>query len=113
MEFSLKFGIAKLKIMRKVGNRNWTKANAYRPISLLTTVGKIHERLVALRLTSFVEENELSIFQHIVWKGTDIIDVINKLKNIAQKTKLKFVMAIFVDIQVAYDAVWWLVIMEN
>lgn len=47
---------AKIQIIRKAGNWDWSLTNSPSPISLLPTVGKECERLIAKRLISYVEE---------------------------------------------------------
>jgi len=40
-------------------NKPHTDPNSYRPISLLSTLGKLFERIIAARLTSFVQQHQL------------------------------------------------------
>lgn len=92
----------KLKIIRKSGDRDWTLTNSYRPISLLPTIGKIYERMIAARLITHLEQYAvLSDNQH----GT--VNAIIKLKEIVTWTHDRYAMAIFIYIQDAFDMVWW------
>lgn len=50
---------AKIKIIRKAGNRDWANPSSYRPISLLPIAGKIYERILKNRITTFLEDNSL------------------------------------------------------
>ena len=60
----LQFKIAKVIPIHKTGDKS--VMDNYRPISLLSTFSKIMEKIVASRLTSFLEEN--NIFEQVaVW----------------------------------------------
>lgn len=41
---------AKLKVIRKSGNRDWSNRGSYRPISIWSVTGKIFERVIKQRL---------------------------------------------------------------
>ena len=53
----LQFKIAKVIPIFKSGDKS--SMDNYRPISLLSTFSKIMEKIVALRLTSFLDENNI------------------------------------------------------
>lgn len=50
---------AKIAVLRKPGKSTYTSAAAYRPISLLNTLGKLLEAVVARRLSFFAEKYKL------------------------------------------------------
>jgi Reverse transcriptase (RNA-dependent DNA polymerase)/Endonuclease-reverse transcriptase len=50
---------AKIVPLRKGGTRDWTKAKSYRPISLLATLGKALEAVIAERLAYYAETYHL------------------------------------------------------
>lgn len=51
--------VAKIVVLRKPGKSDYTSAAAYRPISLLNTLGKLLEAVVARRLSYYAEKYEL------------------------------------------------------
>uniref|UniRef100_A0A9Q8UTM3 RNA-directed DNA polymerase from mobile element jockey n=1 Tax=Passalora fulva TaxID=5499 RepID=A0A9Q8UTM3_PASFU len=46
-------------VLRKPQKEDYTKLKSYRPIALLNTLGKLLEKVVAIRLTGIVEEHNL------------------------------------------------------
>ena len=86
-----------------------TDRNSYRPISLLSTLGKLFERIIAARLTSFVQQHQLiPHFQfgfHMkhttVAQLARIIDYITNGFNLHKHTGM-----LLLDIEKAYDTVW-------
>lgn len=73
---------AKLKIIRKAGQRDWSNPSSYRPISLLPVVSKVYERVLKKRLADYIEENNLMSahqFDFRQQKGT--IQAIELIKN--------------------------------
>ena len=83
--------------------------NDYRPISLLSTLSKICERVVATRLDKWINELGLiSPFQSGFVKGKQTRDQILRLiQNIQGAFNIKHqVGAVFVDKEKAFDRVW-------
>lgn len=104
---------ARLKIIKKQGDRDWTLPNSYRPISLLPTIGKIYERLVTNRLTEHLDVNNgLSQAQYGFRKGRSTVDAIERVKNVVLESQESYVVAILVDISGAFDSLWWTTIYE-
>ena len=50
---------AKIVVLRKPGKADYTKPSAYRPISLLNTLGKLLEAVIARRLSFWAESHSL------------------------------------------------------
>lgn len=44
--FPVDWKIAKIKIIRKAGNRDWVNPSSYRPVRLLPKAGKMYERII-------------------------------------------------------------------
>ncbi|CAF3471748.1 unnamed protein product [Rotaria socialis] len=82
---------------------------SYRPIALNSCVGKIMERLVMQRLSAYMEENRMiSPSQCGFRKGYGTLDALVRLESSVREGFLRgeFVVAVFLDIEKAYDSVW-------
>jgi len=90
-------------------NKPGTDPNSYRPISLLSTHGKLFERIIAARLTSFVNRQHLlpheqfgfhkkhSTFSQLA----QITDYISNSSNLHKHSGM-----VLLDLEKAYDTVW-------
>jgi hypothetical protein len=94
--------------LRKGGTRNWTEAKAYRPISLLATLGKNLEAVVAERLAYLAETHNLLPKNHFgARKGRSATQALSTLQeSIFQAWKEKKVLSLVsFDIKGAYNGV--------
>ena len=90
-------------------NKPPSDANSYRPISLLSSISKLLERIIASRLTTFINQNHLipdTQFgfrkQHCtVSQLTRIVDHISHGCNLRKHTGMALL-----DLEKAYDTVW-------
>jgi len=85
------------------------EAKSYRPISLTSCIGKLAERMVNNRLYWYLENsNSLNPHQAGFRKGSSTEDQLFKLSQNIQDgfQETKHTVAIFVDLQQAYDRVW-------
>lgn len=57
--------VASIVVIRKPSKLDYTKLKAYRPISLLRTIAKTLEAIVASRLSYVVERYNLLLLNHI------------------------------------------------
>lgn len=57
--FPTQWKIAKSVILKKVGKPDYSNPGAYRPIALLNTLSKAVEAMIANRVKSYVEQNQL------------------------------------------------------
>ena len=81
----------------------------YRPISLTSCLGKLVERLVKIRLNSFLEENDLIVKQQSGFrngKGAEDNLIFFTQKISESLNKGKKAVGIFFDISKAFDKVW-------
>ena len=93
----------------KPGDREKADPGSYRPICLLHVVGKLFEG-VLLRLLKPTLEIRSSEAQYEFREGRSTEDAITRLYTIteeAEEAEERYVMAIFVDIQSAFDSLWW------
>ena len=91
------------------------RIESYRPISLLSTIGKLFERLLMKRLMDRIEEELNTVNQFGFMKGRSTITaaekLIKKMKAVKKKKKLGIVIAI--DIKGAFDNLKWSQIMSS
>ena len=106
---------AKGVILQKAGKPNYTIPKAYRVISLLECLGKVVERVVAKKVTSFCEN------RHIFHEGQcgsrknqNAHDALLKLISFVEKAwkKGNVAGAIFMDVKGAYDWVAQLILTQ-
>ncbi|KAF2366265.1 Reverse transcriptase domain [Trinorchestia longiramus] len=90
-------------------NKPLTSADSYRPISLLSCVQKLMERLIVSRLTFFLEKK--GIFRKTQGgyrRRLSAIDQVTKLEAAIRSTLVKksIMLCLFVDFSSAFDTVW-------
>ena len=89
--------------------KDLTKPTSYRPISLLPAMGKIFERIVASRLSTFLEKsNYFDEKQAGFRKKHSTLDQLFKLSQSVSTAlkKHKKAVGVFLDVEKAFDAVW-------
>lgn len=98
----------------KRGDR--TDVSNYRPISLLSSISKIFEKIVKTRLCNYLDNNNiLSDSQHGFRKGRSTVDAIAKLTEyiMVQNDKGKKVISVFVDLEKAFDTISHKILFEK
>ena len=100
--------IARVTFIHKPGKPK-SNPSSYRPISLLSCLGKLFERIIATRLLNYFENSDLfNLFQagfrpnlstvtHLLSLSEDIYSNFNKKCS---------TFALFLDVEKAFDAVW-------
>ncbi len=102
----------------KTGNVIWIPkegkdmylASGYRPITLLSTIGKCLEKIVGNRIAQHLKINEqLSIRQFGFTKGKGTEDALAQLLTDVEKLSEmhNFVMVISIDVEAAFDTIRW------
>ena len=85
-------------------------ASSYRPISLLSSMSKILERVIHRRLQNHLNEHIIPTFQHGFSPGrsttTQLINVTNQIKQGFQQRLSLSTGMILIDIEKAFDRVW-------
>ena len=99
---------AKVIMLPKPG-KDLTKPTSYRPISLLPAIGKVFERIIASRLSTFLEKtNYFDENQAGFRKNRSTLDQLFKLSQSVSTAlkKHKKAVGVFLDVEKAFDAVW-------
>jgi Reverse transcriptase (RNA-dependent DNA polymerase). len=93
----------RVKYLLKPGDREKTDPGSSRPICLLSVVEKLFEE-VLLRLLKPTLEIRSSEAQYRFREGRSTEDAITTLFNFTEEAEERYVMAMFVDIQSAFDS---------
>ena len=98
-----------IRILPKPGRDDYSKTNAYRPIGLISVLGKVLERIMSIRITNHLISNgHMSDYQYgfIAGKSTDhaLLNLHNDLESAI--TRFKHVCLISLDIRGAFDHTW-------
>ena len=96
-------------VMLPIPGKDLTKPTSYRPISLLPAMGKIFERIVASRLSAFLEKVDyFNKNQAGFRKKRGTVDQLFKLSQSVSTAlkKHKKAVGVFLDVEKAFDAVW-------
>lgn len=106
--FPKEFRIAKIIPIPKPG-KDHSQAGNYRPISLLSSISKIFERIIHNRITTFFEENNIIPPQQFGFRSQH--STTHQLLRVAKfikknKTLRKSIGMILLDIEKAFDCVW-------
>lgn len=95
-------------IIKKPGDRDPLSPKSYRPIMLLPVMGKLLERLLAVRISPRIEQSGLfSDKQFGFRRSMSTEDAIVRLTNTVKTQSSKYVMGIFLDIAGAFDNLTW------
>ena len=95
--------------LRKPGKSSYDTPRSYRPISLLPSMGKILESIVARRLVRSLESRGcLSTAQCGFCAGRDVVGACRQLADAVTSAfrRREQVQAVALDLQAAYDTVW-------
>ncbi|KAK2703746.1 hypothetical protein QYM36_017883 [Artemia franciscana] len=100
---------ANIIVILKKGKTNDGNPGSYRPISLLSNIGKIFERIIMNRLDKLSLDNcWVSKRQFGFCKGKITIDAVDNMVSVIEKNKeeKKFTLCLFFDIKGAFDNAW-------
>lgn len=106
--FPEKFKIAKVVPIPKPGKDHKIPSN-YRPISLLSCIGKLLEKIIYIRLNKFAIENDIIAKEQFGFRSQhSTTHQIKRVTRIVQsnKRKRKSTGLILLDIEKAFDSVW-------
>lgn len=100
--------VTRLKVILKGHNKDRKLLSSYRPISLIPTMSKVFERIIIERLqTSYRLEELENPNQYGFRPERSTEDAIAHLLRSIKNTDKKYVVTIFIDIQGAFDNLWW------
>lgn len=106
--FPLSWKRATITFILKDKNKDKTNIGSYRPISLLPTLAKVYERIVVDRLQIIYKEERMeSERQYGFRKRRSTEDAFIHLRKGLEATARKYVVILFVDIEGAFDNLWW------
>ncbi|KAL5256622.1 hypothetical protein ACHWQZ_G011765 [Mnemiopsis leidyi] len=100
---------SKIVFLKKDGKPSYSKAGAYRPISISPYVGKLFERILAQRLEQFLKNAGIvDVNQEGFSKGKNTVRYLHRLTagikgDISRKLT---VLCLFIDFEKAFDSVW-------
>lgn len=107
--FPTKWKCARIKIITKIKDK-CTKptASSYRPIALLSCIGKFFEKLIVERVDRAYKAECLDSKTQFGFKrGLSAEDALDTTLGSIVSTTTNYVLVIFVDIQGAFDNIWW------
>ncbi|CAA9993928.1 unnamed protein product, partial [Nesidiocoris tenuis] len=111
-EFPAQWKAASIKALLKSPDRDPGLSSSYRPISLLAVDGKLLERLMLNKLEPYLVP-ALHPNQYGCVKGRTTEDAITTLMTMVKGRREKQVMVIFYDIEGAFNAVWWPLVLSR
>lgn len=99
---------ASICLLLKSGDRSLQDPKSYRPISLLPVLGKTLERLMLARLSrDLLDPCKSSPLQFGFRPGLSTEDAVRKLVEFARNSPERYSAALFLDIDGAFDCLWW------
>lgn len=97
-----------LVVIPKGKGSNASQPGSYRPITLLNVLGKVFEKLVISRIESAYIDNNLDCTLQYGFKcGLSSEDALKHTLGSIKSATSKYVACVFVDIQGAFDNLWW------
>ncbi|GFV54734.1 RNA-directed DNA polymerase from mobile element jockey [Trichonephila clavipes] len=106
--FPIAWKTANITVLPKPG-KDESKAENYRPISLLSSVGKIFEKILLERIKAFCNENYIiPDFQHGFRENTSTLHQLLQVNNqvIHGFSQRMITGGVFLDVQKAFDRIW-------
>lgn len=88
-------------------NKDRTSIGSYRPISLLSTLVKVYERIIVERLQQIYKEENLESQRQYGFRKNSTEDAFIHLRKGLETTNKKYVVILFIDIEEAFDNLWW------
>lgn len=100
--------VANVRFILKSRDKDKSRIGSYRPISLLSSMGKLYERVVVDRIQrQYREENLESEVQFGFRARKSTEDAFLHFRRGVESSERKYVVALFIDIEGAFDNLWW------
>lgn len=97
-----------VKIFLKNKDKDPSEVKSYRPVTLLSVLGKAGEKLIVRRMRRWLnEEDLLSGKQYGFMEGRGTVDALMRVRRDVEETGEKYVLAVSLDISGAFDSAWW------
>jgi len=103
---------ADVVVIRKGPKKDPSVPKSYRPVSLLSAMSKVLERLIVSKLEEEIRE-AMSRDQHGFTVGRSTISALRECFNWVDGRKEKLVVGVFLDISGAFDNLEWCALMED
>lgn len=103
-----------LRVLPKGEDRDEKDPKSYRPICLLSVIGKLFEKLLKARLeASSLAPERLSDRQFGFMPGRSTEDAVVELRRLVSASSSRYVVALLFDISGAFDNVWWPLVLDS
>ena len=103
-----------LRLLIKGNDKDETDPRSYRPICLLSVIGKLFERLLVMRLsTTALAHDRISVRQYGFMKGRSTEDAIVELRSIVEASTSRYLLALTFDVRGAFDNVLHAMILKG
>lgn len=106
--FPSRWKVGSIRTILKGPDKPQTEVKSYRPICLLSVVGKVFEKLIASRLANlFLSPEYASDRQYGFRPERSTEDAVVKLRSLVSSCEDKYILALAFDISGAFDNLWW------
>lgn len=103
-----------LRVLLKGEDKDAKDPKSYRPICLLSVIGKLFEKLLKQRLTcTAMAPGKVSSRQFGFTRRRSAEDAIVELRRIIRTSEKRYAAALLFDISGAFDNVWWPLILRS
>ena len=102
-------------LLKRDGKSSYSKAGAFRPISISSYIGKLLERILAQQLEIYLKKvGIIDVNQEGFSKGKNTIRYLNRLTTDIKGDIMKklTVLCPFIDFEKAFDSVWKMMMMK-
>lgn len=102
-----------LRVLLKGEDKDEMNPKSYRPICLLSVVGKLLEKLIRKRLAVSIDNGQVSRRQFGFMQRKSTEDAIVELRKMVDAATERYTVALLFDIAGAFDNVWWPLVMRS
>lgn len=103
-----------LRVLPKGEDKDEKDPKSYRPICLLSVVGKLFEKLIKSRITeTCLTSGRISDRQFGFMPGKSTEDAVVELRRMVSTSVKRYAVALLFDISGAFDNVWWPLVLDS